>query len=135
MKFYPLVIALRTKINMINIMNCFITMEPWEILKVIVLLCLLVFHKNKHIKKQKLNFPYESLHFPPLRQRKKGIFLPGLSSHLQRSGVDCPAALSPASYRCCPCVLSNTIMHNIFWKISGIPKCLLQKMSSFHINY
>ena len=51
MKFYPLVIALRTKINMINIMNCFITMEPWEILKVIVLLCLLVFHKNKHIKK------------------------------------------------------------------------------------
>lgn len=68
-------------------MNCSITMEPWEILKVIVLLCLLLFHKSKHIKKQKLNFPYESLHFPPLRQRKKGIT--DLPSRLWRNGVDC----------------------------------------------
>lgn len=33
---------------MINTMNCFITMGPWGISKVIILLCLLLFYKNKY---------------------------------------------------------------------------------------
>lgn len=88
-------------------MNCFITVEPWEVLKVIVLLCLLLFHKNKHnIKKQKLNFPYNSLHFPPLRQKKRES-LAFLSLTFIECSVGCPTHLSPTSH--CACTLTNSL--------------------------
>lgn len=52
-------------------MNCFITVEPWEMPKVIVYFACYYFIRVNIFKSRNKTFcTYKSLHSPPLRQSK-----------------------------------------------------------------
>lgn len=97
MKCQPLIIASENKNKYDKYNELFYNCGTLGNAKSDYLLCLLLFHKNKHIKKQKLNFLYIQQSSFSTFETEQRDSLTFLTLTFTEGGVGCPAPLLPTS--------------------------------------
>lgn len=140
MKFQPLIIASENKNKYDKCNELFYNCGTLGNTKSDCLLCLLLFNKNEHIKKQKLNFLYIKQSSFSTFETEQRDSLTFLILTFREGGVGHPAPLLPTPPPPhFPCARSNSIVHIVSsgkqeekQHLSKIPKYFLQKMCSFN---